>query len=92
MTVTMDLNTERSPLGEPLGKSDGSAVRPFGVSVARWEPNLKHEREEVVLDPDSQIGYVGDQPVRELITAATTSQFESDGQTPISLDWGQDDK
>ncbi|MFC0626394.1 hypothetical protein [Kribbella deserti] len=91
MSMIVDLDTERAPLGRPSEFVGQAAVRPFGLSVARWEPGSKHERELVNLDPDSQIGYVGDRPLRELISAGTRSQFESDGQTPISLDYGEDD-
>lgn len=92
MTSTMDLDTERSPLSEPLGVANVAPVGPFGLSVTRWEPTAKYERELVGLDPDSQVGYVGDRPVRDLITAATTCSYESDGKDAIALDWGVDDK
>lgn len=92
MTTVMDLDTERTPLSEPIGSAVGDAVRPFGLSVTRWEVGAKHERDKVTLDPDSQIGYIGDRPLRELTTAGSHSSWNSDGQTVITLDWGTDDK
>jgi hypothetical protein len=92
MTAAMDLDTERFPLGEVLGACTESAVRPFGLSVARWDVNAKVERELIHLDPDTQLGMFGEQPIHTIITAATTCQQESDGQTPISLDYPVDDK
>lgn len=92
MTVTMDLDTERFPLGDVLDVSAQPAVRPFGLSVARWDVNAKFERELIHLDPDTQIGMFGELPIHTIITAATTCQQESDGQTPISLDYPVDDK
>lgn len=92
MTVTMDLDTERFPLGEVLDASAKPMVRPFGLSVARWDVNARFEREQIHLDPDTQIGMFGELPIHTIITAATTCQQESDGQTPISLDYPVDDK
>jgi hypothetical protein len=92
MRTTIDLDTERTPIGRVLGAGTGAAVKPFGITFARWQPNFRHDRDAVTLDPDSQIGYVGDQPVKEIVSGDTTSQYESDGQTSISLDYGVDDR
>ena len=92
MTMTIDLETERTPIGRVLGSGTSEAVKPFGITVARWQPNFQHDRDAVTLDPDSQIGYVGDRPVKEIVSGDTTSQYESDGKTAISLDYGVDDR
>ncbi|MFC9688885.1 hypothetical protein ACFTSF_10115 [Kribbella sp. NPDC056951] len=92
MTTTIDLDTERFPMGRVLRSESGEATSPFGVSVARWQPDFKHEREAMTLDPDSQIGYFRDRPLRDLVMSGTTCSVESDGKDVISLDWMTDDK
>lgn len=92
MTMTIDLDTERFPVGRVLRSGTGEAIRPFGVSVARRQPEFKHEGESVTLDPDSQIGYFRGRPLRDLAMSGTTCSVESDGKDVISLDWMTDDK
>jgi hypothetical protein len=92
MTMTMDLDTERIPVGRVLAAATSEAVKPFGISVARWQPNFRHDRDAVTLDPDTQIGYVGDRALKELVTAATSCSIESDGKDVLTVDWVTDDK
>jgi len=88
----MDLETERVPLGEPVAPGTANVVRPFGLSVTRWDRTAKFERERIHLDPDTQIGMVGGRPLHTVITAgSTTCQINSDGQTVITLDYPVDD-
>ncbi|MFK4085193.1 hypothetical protein ACI2LF_13860 [Kribbella sp. NPDC020789] len=88
----MDLETERFPVGRVRRAGAGAVVRPFGVSVVRLQAGFRDERAAVVLDPDSQIGYLGDRPLRDLVMSGTTCSVESDGKDVISLDWMTDDK
>lgn len=92
MTTTMDLDTERFPLGEVLDTGAEPSVRPFGLSVARWDANVKFERELIHLDPDTQIGMFGDRPLHTITSGGTTCQIESDGRDAIALDYPVDDK
>jgi hypothetical protein len=92
MTSALDLETERIPLGEVVGSSTADVVRPFGLSVTRWDRAAKFERERIHLDPDTQLGMVGERPLHTVITAGTTTcQINSDGQTVITLDYPVDD-
>ncbi|MFF1819290.1 hypothetical protein ACFVWG_18465 [Kribbella sp. NPDC058245] len=92
MTPTIDLDAERFPVGSALRPGAGKTLRPFGVSVARPQPHFENQRELVSLDPDSQIGYFGDRPLRDMVMSGTTCSVESDGKDVISLDWMTDDK
>ncbi|WP_405056928.1 hypothetical protein OG474_29845 [Kribbella sp. NBC_01505] len=90
--MTIDLDTERVPMGPAHGTGASEVSKAFGILAARWQPDFRNDRDAVTLDPDTQIGYVGERPVKNLITAATTCSSESDGKTAISLDWYTDDK
>jgi hypothetical protein len=90
---TMCPEAERFPLAPPIGVSGGVGVRPFGLSVARWDAYARFDRDKVRVDPDTQIGMVGHLPLREVMGELTTiCQMESDGQTVISLDYPLDDE
>lgn len=54
--------------------------------------SARFDRDKVSVDPETQIGMFGDQPLREVITAGTTCQVNSDGQTVITLDYPVDDR
>lgn len=66
--TTMCPAAERFPLSPPTSPAADTAVAPFGLSLARWDPNARVDRDQVHLDPDTQVGMVGDRPLRTVIT------------------------
>lgn len=84
--------TDRFPLDPATTHTPGARIRPFGLSVARWDPLARFDGDQVSVDPNTQIGMVGDQPLHEVITAGTTCQVNSDGKDVITLDYPVDDK
>jgi hypothetical protein len=74
MTNTMSPETDRFAPAPPTPRE---GIRPFGLSVARWDPLARFDRDQVSIDSETQIGMVGDRPLREDV---------------ITLDYPVDDK